>query len=116
MKSEKLKKSFEVDEKEEQFVFGELVRIPVKKAKFAKEGENFIRELYVVAKVNVRTLKLLNEDGNLLRKLWKKSEVFKVPDGSSGIVGTRSKKVNKKNIAGKEARVERRERRNFIVH
>lgn len=41
-----------MDEKEEQFLVGDLVRIPVKKAKFAKEGENFSRDLYAVAKVN----------------------------------------------------------------
>jgi hypothetical protein len=64
--------------------------------------------------VNVRTLKLLNEDGNVLRKLWKKSEVLKVPAGSNGIVGTRSKKVNEKNIADKEARIERRLRKEGI--
>ena len=95
------------DEKEEPFAVGDLVRIPVKKAKFATDRENCSRELYVVAEVNVRTLKLLNEHEYLLRKLWKKSKMSKVPAASSGIVGTTSKKVDKNNIADKEARIER---------
>jgi hypothetical protein len=74
---------------------GDVVRLPVKKGTFDKEGQYFSTEVYTVDEIGPSKLSVRNKKGNLLKKKYRISEVLVIPKGSKPIVQEKIKKAKK---------------------
>lgn len=76
---------------------GDKVRLPLKRNMFSKEGKRFSSEVYIVSKINKKTLLVENKT-----ERYKIDDVLKISQNSKSINQTNIKNANKK------ARIDRR--------